>query len=105
MITRVPFFIGHKFVWCIFTSSSQKSWSLVIYGGVRGVTQPGRLELLPMYEHIEAETREHGVLELGVVVHDDRDNSHIGEEAPSTTNNILRIEQLSKYALVKELNS
>ena len=58
-----------------------------------------------MYEHIEAETREHGVLELGVVVHDDRDNSHIGEEAPSTTNNILRIEHLSKYALVKELNS
>ena len=56
-----------------------------------------------MYEHIDAEAREHGVLELGVVVHDDRDNSHIGEEAPCTTNNILRIEQSSKYVLVKEL--
>ena len=55
-----------------------------------------------MYEHIEAKAREHGVLELGVVVHDDRDNSHVGEEAPSTTNNILRIEQFSKFALAKE---
>ena len=71
-------------------------------GGVGGVTQPGRLLLLPMYEHIEAEARQHGVLELGIVVHDDRHNAHIREESPSPTNHILGID-LSKILLWHDL--
>ena len=51
-----------------------------------------------MYEHIEAEARQHGVLELGIVVHNDRDNAHVREEAPSSTNHVLGI-NLSKILL------
>ena len=60
-------------------------------GGICGVTQPGRLLLLPMYEDIETEARQHGVLELGIVVHDDRHNAHVREEAPCPTNHVLWI--------------
>ena len=69
-------------------SKSPEPW---LNGGVGGVTQPGRLILLPMYEHIEAKAREHGVLELGIVVHDDRHNAHVREEAPCPANHVLGI--------------
>ena len=72
-------------------SKSPDHW---LDGGVGGVTQPGRLILLPMYEHIEAKAREHGVLELGIVVHDDRHNAHIREEAPCAANHVLGIGML-----------
>merc|ERR1712090_97256 len=69
---------------------AKKSLDHLLGGG--GATQPGRLLLLPMYEHIEAEARQHGVLELGIVVHNDRHNAHVREEAPSSTNHVLSVQ-------------
>ena len=55
-----------------------------------------------MYEHIEAETRQHGVLELGIVVHYDRHNAHVREEASCPTNHVLGI-NFSKLLLRQDL--
>ena len=49
-----------------------------------------------MYEHNEAEARQHSVLELWIVVHDDRHNAHVGKEAPSPTNHVLGKHLFSK---------
>ena len=43
-----------------------------------------------MDEDIEAETGQDGVLELGVVVHDDRHDADIGEEAAGTPDHVLK---------------
>ena len=37
-----------------------------------------------MYEHIEAQAGEDSVLELGIVVHDNRHDAHVREEASKT---------------------
>jgi hypothetical protein len=42
-----------------------------------------------VYEHVEAETGEDGVLELWILVHDDGDDAHVGKEAAGTTHNVL----------------
>ncbi len=45
--------------------------------------------LFPVYEHVESEAGQYGVLELGVLVHDDGDDAHVGEEAPRSAHNVL----------------
>ena len=42
-----------------------------------------------MYEHVEAEAGEDGVLELGVLVHDDGDDADVGQEAPRPPHHVL----------------
>ena len=44
-----------------------------------------------MYEDVEAQTSQDGVLELGVVVHDDGHDAHVGEEATGTAYHVLRV--------------
>ena len=43
-----------------------------------------------MDEDVEAETGQDGVLELGVVVHDDRHDADVGKEAAGTTDHVLK---------------
>ena len=45
--------------------------------------------LFPVYEDVEAEAGEDGVLELGVLVHDDGDDAHVGQEATRPTHHVL----------------
>ena len=45
--------------------------------------------LFSMYENVEAETGEDGVLELWVLVHDDGDNPDVRKESASTTNYVF----------------
>ncbi len=42
-----------------------------------------------MDENVEAETSQDGVFELGVLVHDDRHDAHVGQEATSPTDNVF----------------
>ena len=45
-----------------------------------------------MYQHIKSQAGQHGVLELGVVVHDDCDNSHVGQEPASSAHHVLPVQ-------------
>ena len=45
--------------------------------------------LFSMYENVEAETGEDGVLELWVLVHDDGDNPDVRKESASTTDYVF----------------
>ena len=45
--------------------------------------------LFPVYEHVESEAGEDGVLELGVLVHDDGDDAHVRQEAPRPAHHVL----------------
>ena len=47
---------------------------------------------LPVDEDVEAEAGQDRVLELGVVVHDDRHDADIGEEAAGTADHVLKSE-------------
>jgi len=42
-----------------------------------------------VYEHVKAEAGQHGVLELGVLVHDDGHDAHEGQEAARPANHVL----------------
>ena len=42
-----------------------------------------------MYEHVEPETGQHGVLELWILVHDDGHDAHVREEAPGSPDHVL----------------
>ena len=58
-----------------------------------------------MDEDVEAETGQDGVLELGVVVHDDRHDAHVGQEAAGTPDHVLErveMERVEWYIEGKE---
>ena len=45
--------------------------------------------LFPVYEDVEPEAGEDRVLELGILVHDDGDDAHVGQEATRPTHHVL----------------